>query len=96
MELSQAGFRGSVHTSNHHSTILMTLNDLEQARLVQQQLLPRKLPCLPGWDIAVAYLPARVVSGDYCDVIDLGGGLVAFARLTSRVKYAELRVDSNP
>jgi serine phosphatase RsbU (regulator of sigma subunit) len=79
MELSHAGFRGSVHTSNHHATILMTLSDLEQARLVQQQLLPRKLPCLPGWDIAVAYLPARVVPGDYCDVIDLGGGLIAFA-----------------
>jgi serine phosphatase RsbU (regulator of sigma subunit) len=79
MELSHAGCRGSIRAANHHATILVTLSDLEQARLVQQQLLPRKLPCLPGWDIAVAYLPARVVSGDYCDVIDLGGGLVAFA-----------------
>jgi serine phosphatase RsbU (regulator of sigma subunit) len=79
MELSHAGFRGSVHAANHHPTILVTLNDLEQARLVQQQLLPHKLPCLRGWDMAVAYLPARMVSGDYCDVIDLGGGLVAFA-----------------
>jgi sigma-B regulation protein RsbU (phosphoserine phosphatase) len=79
MELSQVGFRGSVSAANHHSTIVVTLSDLEQARLVQRQLLPRKLPCPPGWDIAVAYLPARVVSGDYCDVIDLGGGLIAFA-----------------
>jgi serine phosphatase RsbU (regulator of sigma subunit) len=96
MELSEVGFRRSLHAPNHQATILVTLSDLEQARLVQQQLLPRRLPCIADWDMAVAYLPARMVSGDYCDVIDLGGGLVAFARLTSRVKYAELRVDSNP
>jgi serine phosphatase RsbU (regulator of sigma subunit) len=79
MELSHADFRGSVRAGDHRPTILVTVSDLDQARLVQQQLLPRKLPCLPGWDMAVAYLPARMVSGDYCDVIDLGGGFVAFA-----------------
>jgi serine phosphatase RsbU (regulator of sigma subunit) len=79
MELSPTGFRGSVRAASNCSTIVVALSDLEQARQVQQQLLPRKLPCLPGWDMATAYLPARVVSGDYCDVIDLGGGLVAFA-----------------
>ena len=79
MELSPPGFRGSVRAANHPPTILVALNDLEQARQVQQQLLPRELPCLPGWDMAVAYLPSRVVSGDYCDVIDLGAGRIAFA-----------------
>jgi sigma-B regulation protein RsbU (phosphoserine phosphatase) len=49
---------------------------LEEARRVQQHLFPRKLPCLPGWDVAAACQPARAVSGDYCDLLDLGGGRV--------------------
>lgn len=79
MELSPIGFRGSVRAANHRTTILVALRDLEHARQVQQQLVPRELPRLPGWDMAVAYLPARAVSGDYCDVIDLGAGRIAFA-----------------
>lgn len=79
MELSHARFQGSVRATKPRPTILVTVSDLDQARLVQQQLLPHKLPCIPGWDMAVTYLPARMVSGDYCDVIDLGGGFVAFA-----------------
>ncbi len=47
---------------------------LEEARRVQQHLFPRELPRLPGWEVAAACRPARAVSGDYCDVIDLGAG----------------------
>jgi sigma-B regulation protein RsbU (phosphoserine phosphatase) len=64
---------------NHHPSTPHYRTDLDEARKVQQQLLPRELPCLPDWDLAAACRPARVVSGDYCDVLDLPGGQVAVA-----------------
>jgi serine phosphatase RsbU (regulator of sigma subunit)/anti-sigma regulatory factor (Ser/Thr protein kinase) len=52
--------------------------ELEVARLIQQNFLPRKLPDLPGWQIAAYYRPAREVGGDFYDVIPLPDGRVAF------------------
>jgi serine phosphatase RsbU (regulator of sigma subunit)/anti-sigma regulatory factor (Ser/Thr protein kinase) len=52
--------------------------ELEVARLIQQNFLPKQLPDLPGWDMAAYYRPAREVGGDFYDVIDLPGGRVAF------------------
>jgi sigma-B regulation protein RsbU (phosphoserine phosphatase) len=64
---------------NHHPGAPRYRNDLDEARKVQQQLFPRELPCPPNWDLAAACRPARVVSGDYCDLLDLGGGQIAVA-----------------
>jgi serine phosphatase RsbU (regulator of sigma subunit)/anti-sigma regulatory factor (Ser/Thr protein kinase) len=52
--------------------------ELEVARLIQQNFLPKKLPDLPGWQIAAYYRPAREVGGDFYDVIPLPDGRVAF------------------
>ena len=52
--------------------------ELEVARLIQQNLLPKKLPDLPGWDVATLYRPARKVGGDFYDVIPLDQGHVGF------------------
>src|SRR5215212_9481741 len=52
--------------------------ELEVARLIQQNFLPRELPDLPGWQIAAYYRPAREVGGDFYDVIPLHDGRVAF------------------
>jgi serine phosphatase RsbU (regulator of sigma subunit)/anti-sigma regulatory factor (Ser/Thr protein kinase) len=52
--------------------------ELEVARLIQQNFLPRHLPDLPGWQIAAYYRPAREVGGDFYDVIPLPDGRVAF------------------
>jgi serine phosphatase RsbU (regulator of sigma subunit)/anti-sigma regulatory factor (Ser/Thr protein kinase) len=52
--------------------------ELEVARLIQQNFLPRELPDLPGWEIAAYYRPAREVGGDFYDVIPLPDGRVAF------------------
>jgi serine phosphatase RsbU (regulator of sigma subunit)/anti-sigma regulatory factor (Ser/Thr protein kinase) len=52
--------------------------ELEVARLIQQNFLPRELPDLPGWQVSAHYRPAREVGGDFYDVIELDGGLVAF------------------
>ena len=45
--------------------------ELERAREIQQNLLPKEIPQVPGFDIAGAWEPARVVGGDYFDVIKL-------------------------
>jgi phosphoserine phosphatase RsbU/P len=53
--------------------------DLDSAREVQQRLVPRQLPALPGWEFAAFYRPARVVSGDYYDLCPAGPGHLAVA-----------------
>ena len=52
--------------------------ELEVARLIQQNFLPKELPDLPGWHVAAFYRPAREVGGDFYDVIPLPDGRVAF------------------
>jgi serine phosphatase RsbU (regulator of sigma subunit)/anti-sigma regulatory factor (Ser/Thr protein kinase) len=52
--------------------------ELEVARLIQQNFLPKDLPELPGWQIAAYYRPAREVGGDFYDVIPLPDGRVGF------------------
>ncbi|MDX6678364.1 MAG: phosphoserine phosphatase RsbU/P, partial [Solirubrobacteraceae bacterium] len=52
--------------------------ELEVARLIQQNFLPKQLPELAGWRIAAYYRPAREVGGDFYDVILLPDGRVGF------------------
>jgi serine phosphatase RsbU (regulator of sigma subunit)/anti-sigma regulatory factor (Ser/Thr protein kinase) len=52
--------------------------ELEVARLIQQNFLPKQLPELTGWQIAAYYRPAREVGGDFYDVIPLSGGQIGF------------------
>ncbi len=48
--------------------------ELEVAALIQQTLLPKRLPAIPGWHIDAFYRPARAVGGDFYDFIPLGDG----------------------
>ena len=50
--------------------------ELEVAKLIQQQFLPHELPDLPGWHVAAYYKPARAVGGDFYDFIELPGDRV--------------------
>lgn len=43
--------------------------ELQMARQVQESLLPRNLPEIPGWNIATRWHPAREVSGDFYDIL---------------------------
>jgi sigma-B regulation protein RsbU (phosphoserine phosphatase) len=52
--------------------------EMEGARDIQQSLLPRHIPQLPGFEIAAAWHPARAVGGDYYDVIAIGKSRIAF------------------
>lgn len=54
-------------------------HELSVARLIQQTLLPKKLPDLPGWQIAVHYQPARAVGGDFYDFMPLPDGRLVLA-----------------
>ena len=49
-------------------------NELRTARQVQQVLLPRKRPKIEGYRLEGVNIPARLISGDYYDYIDLGEG----------------------
>jgi serine phosphatase RsbU (regulator of sigma subunit) len=49
------------------------------ARQIQQTLIPRELPELPGYVVETFYQPLRAVGGDYFDVIDLPGNRTLFA-----------------
>ena len=48
--------------------------ELQVAREIQESLLPRTLPRLPGWRIAAHWQPARAVGGDFYDFLDLPDG----------------------
>jgi serine phosphatase RsbU (regulator of sigma subunit)/anti-sigma regulatory factor (Ser/Thr protein kinase) len=52
--------------------------ELEVARLIQQNFLPKQLPEMSGWQVAACYQPAREVGGDFYDVIPLADGQVGF------------------
>src|SRR5579859_1380594 len=43
--------------------------ELRVASLIQQTLLPRDIPSLPGWHVERYYQPARAVGGDFYDFL---------------------------
>lgn len=45
--------------------------ELQVARNIQEHMLPRTLPNLAGFDFSAVMVPARVVSGDFYDFIEL-------------------------
>ncbi len=50
--------------------------ELEMARDMQRRLLPPSEVTGPGWEVAARYLPARVVAGDFYDVLQRSDGSV--------------------
>jgi len=64
LELQQSVERGT-------EQLALQEQELQRGREIQQSLLPRQIPQLPGFEIAGAWRPARVVSGDYYDVFRL-------------------------
>jgi sigma-B regulation protein RsbU (phosphoserine phosphatase) len=74
--------------------------ELTLAKSIQQRLLPRKIPTIPGFDIAGRVLAAREVGGDYWSVkeyvddgivtfklADVTGHGIAAATLVAAVKF---------
>jgi serine phosphatase RsbU (regulator of sigma subunit)/anti-sigma regulatory factor (Ser/Thr protein kinase) len=48
--------------------------ELRIARIIQQTLLPKELPSLPGWQVEAYYQPARAVGGDFYDFLSFDDG----------------------
>ena len=80
--------------------------EMEVARGIQQSMVPRKLPHLPGFDFGARMMPARAVGGDFFDFIplsestlgivigdvsDKGVPAALFMALTSNLLRAEAR-----
>jgi phosphoserine phosphatase RsbU/P len=51
--------------------------ELEEARAIQQGFLPTSIPQMAGYEISGTWQPARIVGGDYFDVIPFGGDAMA-------------------
>src|SRR5437879_5781739 len=45
--------------------------EIAEAKAIQEKLLPREIPQLPGYEIAGTWASARVVGGDYFDILPL-------------------------
>jgi serine phosphatase RsbU (regulator of sigma subunit) len=50
--------------------------ELEVARKIQESILPKQVPAMEGWQIAVRWMPARAVSGDFYDFISFNDGKI--------------------
>lgn len=48
--------------------------ELRVARFVQETLLPKEVPDLPGWNISALWRPARELGGDFYDFMRLSDG----------------------
>ncbi|HKW33512.1 MAG TPA: SpoIIE family protein phosphatase [Candidatus Acidoferrum sp.] len=46
--------------------------EYQEAREIQERLLPKQIPQAPGLEISGSWSPARIVGGDYFDVFRLG------------------------
>lgn len=54
-------------------------DELIIARDIQQGLLPRVLPVIPGFEIAAVNIPSKQVGGDYYDVVEKSEGELVIA-----------------
>jgi sigma-B regulation protein RsbU (phosphoserine phosphatase) len=61
-----------IHREAHEKRAMES--ELQNAREVQRILLPQKDPSISGFRISGTNLPARIISGDYYDYLDLGNG----------------------
>jgi phosphoserine phosphatase RsbU/P len=51
-------------------------SDLSLAARIQRVLLPKADLAPVGWELSYHYQPANMVSGDYCDLFEMGDGLL--------------------
>src|SRR5271163_1622908 len=72
--------RTTVRQNQAHQEVASQLHRHEQeiaeARSIQEGFLPKQIPQLPGYELASAWQSARVVGGDYFDVLPFGGDTV--------------------
>jgi sigma-B regulation protein RsbU (phosphoserine phosphatase) len=62
---------------SERSQIQHIRDEQDEARRIQQSLLPRTVPRLPGFQLEVDWVPAGAVAGDWYDFIPLADGRLA-------------------
>lgn len=84
----------------NQSQLLSIEQELRTARKIQNSILPKCMPGLEGFDVAVRYIPMTAVAGDYYDfqilnsgslgvlVADVSGHGVPAAMIASMIKMA--------
>jgi serine phosphatase RsbU (regulator of sigma subunit) len=71
----------AIHQSTVYARSLAmerTLQELSLARSIQASFLPASIPQIPGWQLTATLEPARQVSGDFYDFINLPDGKLGF------------------
>ncbi|HNV70352.1 MAG TPA: HAMP domain-containing protein, partial [Candidatus Ozemobacteraceae bacterium] len=56
------------------NSMMEDLRDLDMGREVQASLIPLTPPTIPGYELAISYVSAADLGGDYCDAIPTSGG----------------------
>ena len=59
--------------------LLQIQQEIQVAREIQKNLLPKEIPSINGYDISAMNIPAREVGGDYYDVIKISESKTAIA-----------------
>lgn len=54
-----------------------TQRDLQIAASIQQRIIPKVLPSIPGYQLSSSALPSKMVGGDFFDIIQLKDGTFA-------------------
>jgi phosphoserine phosphatase RsbU/P len=75
VQIEQGRERRKARQLEAQSDILQS--EVLEARKIQENLLPKDLPRLPGYKIAGMWQPARIVGGDYYDLFSLGESAAA-------------------
>jgi sigma-B regulation protein RsbU (phosphoserine phosphatase) len=98
--LAALGAVAARHTLGAQRRLQSIRQELETARTIQTSILPAEVPRLPGLDLAVRYVPAAEVAGDYYDflpvdrqhlglvIADVSGHGIPAALIASMVKVA--------
>jgi sigma-B regulation protein RsbU (phosphoserine phosphatase) len=62
-----------IHRGRHErERARLERRELDEARRIQQRLLPSSLPAIDGWELAASWQPAAGVGGDCYDVLPFG------------------------
>ena len=94
------GYAAALRVAANEKKLLAIEAELETARRIQSSILPARAPQVPGLDVAMRYVPAASVAGDFYDflaadgrcvgilVADVSGHGVPAALIASMVKVA--------
>lgn len=73
-----AGFLGRMQRGEQEEALQSIQQELAIASQIQADLLPRDYPEMPGWQLAFSLHSAGDLSGDFFDLIPLGGTQIGF------------------